>query len=1009
MTRKGGGQMLRVILEAVRTRTAQVLTVLILAALAAAAAAAGPWYGLAVASRAAAAQVDTAPAVQRVVSASRESATNGDPRGALTAFAGTVDALLPKTGATPMLGIAEQMIYTERGHGGASSGLAVVYRDGFCAHVRLTGTCPAAAGEVAISQDAAKRIHLSAGQPIAVQQSSSADSVPLRIVAVYQPADPASTYWTDKLFRADGELDPLFTPLSTFTNPQLDRPTLAYDLEIPANLLRGDNGYDLNGVLNQAADRFDAAQLSFANPTGALADRVLRERTTILRSLLIALGQVLVLAWFAIGLAGRYTGRERRGDAALLKLRGNTRFSMVRLTVGQHLISLLGGALIGAPVGLVAASLLAGRLPLPAERWLALAASAAAVAAAVIVGLLVLTVVDAVAQRLPVAVLLRQVSSGRRDWRSDVVDLVLVMVAVGGVYQARSSRPDSGLGLVAPAVVAVAVALVLARLLGFIADRAGGVAVRRGRLRLGLTAVQVSRQPGTDRVFALVVVGVTMFTTAIGGFAAARAERTDRSEVELGATRVLTVQAATRTRLEYAVRTADPGGGYAMAVVVDRTSNPPVLAVDSPRLAAVSTWRPEYGPLGTLPAATAAARPTVTLPLITGTGLTLRVRNDRPEASAMDVILQHEATGAAVVAKFTAIPRGESVISAPVTGCTAAPGCRLVRWQLYTPAGRDGEPVSGSVTVRSLTQDGPPADILNAAALADVARWHTDFTGVSAEVATTARGLVMSSDFQRTSAPGNKVYAVDAPLPLPIVLAGPTPPEWHFQDPSSVRFGPGSTPVDVVGTTGVLPVLGQNGILVDLDSVRRIAADADLGGSFQVWLAADAPPSIVDALRRAGLAVIGDDTAADRSTDLSRQSSVITARFGLLTVVIGLLLAAAAVAIAAAVDRGPQADQLRALRIQGLPRPAAVFVGYAGVAGLVLAGLIGGVFAAVVAQPVANVVATPFADGWRVIAPPSTLTLAAIAVAGLLALLALGLTGWLSARPLGRRLRGGAR
>src|SRR6185369_8484535 len=50
-----------------------------------------------------------------------------------------------------------------------------------------------------------------------------------------------------------------------------------------------------------------------------------------------------------------------------------------------------------------------------------------------------------------------------------------------------------------------------------------------------------------------------------------------------------------------------------------------------------------------------------------------------------------------------------------------------------------------------------------------------------------------------------------------------------------------------------------------------------------------------------------------------------------------LLLAAATVAVAAAVDRGPQTDQLRALRTQGLTRPAAVVTGWAGTAALVFA------------------------------------------------------------------------
>ena len=269
---------------------------------------------------------------------------------------------------------------------------------------------------------------------------------------------------------------------------------------------------------------------------------------------------MLLLAWFAIGLAGRYTGRDRRADAALLKLRGSNRLGMLRLAFGQHLVPLVGGR----------AGRRAARACWPLARWPGrwppttwprrLTRRPAAVGAVLAGGLLVLVAVEAAVLRRPVAALLRRVPSGparlaRRRRRPR-----LLAVAVAGIYQARYGGPAPGSGLVAPALVALAVALLPARLLSRLADRAGAVALRRGRLRFGLTAVQVSRQPGTDRVFALVVVAVAMFATAAGGWAGrAHRERTDRGEAELGAARVLTVQAANRTALLHAVRAGRPG------------------------------------------------------------------------------------------------------------------------------------------------------------------------------------------------------------------------------------------------------------------------------------------------------------------------------------------------------------------------------------------------------------------------------------------------------------------
>lgn len=46
------------------------------------------------------------------------------------------------------------------------------------------------------------------------------------------------------------------------------------DLNVPAPLLRGDGGYDLNGIVNAAAPRLAAAGMELTAPTGQLVDRV---------------------------------------------------------------------------------------------------------------------------------------------------------------------------------------------------------------------------------------------------------------------------------------------------------------------------------------------------------------------------------------------------------------------------------------------------------------------------------------------------------------------------------------------------------------------------------------------------------------------------------------------------------------------------------------------------------------------------------------------------------------
>ncbi|MCO8269786.1 ABC transporter permease [Actinoplanes sp. TRM 88003] len=974
-------------LGAVRRRSGPALLVGLLAALLATAAGCAAWYGITVSSRSAGNEVTSAPVEERVILVRQAGEGTADPRGALDRFGATARGLLPVPDAKPVMGAVAEASYVYPGATGASTGLPIAYRDGFCAHVELTGACPAAADEAAISADSAARLKLKPGDSFRVRPATTVNPMTFRVAAVYQLVEPGGPYWSDKLFRAQGSLDPLFTSLDTFRDPGLTRPVWAWDVEVPLPLLRGDGGYDLNGLVNQAAPRFAAQQLELVAPTGKLVDRVREQRLAVAGGVAVGLGQIAVLSWFAIALAGRFTGRDRRADAALLKLRGSTARGILRLALSQHLLPLAAGGLAGWLAGFLIAWPLARGLPVRVELWVAVLLSLGLVIATLGVALLVLLAVDALQQRAPVAALLRRVPSARRDWRSGVVDLALIALAAGAVYQARSG--GSGLGVVAPALVALAVGLLLARVLRRVADRVGAVALRAGRVRLGLTAVRVSRQPGTDRVFALIVVAIALLALTVGTFAAGRTERIERADVELGAARVLTVSAASRTQLLHAVRRADPDGRYAMAVVVDTGGTPPVLAVDSSRLAAVATWRGEYGPIGAL----STRKPPEALPLITGNRLTVAVTSERRTTTLLGAILQHEGTGQGVRIEFKGIRRGAQSVSAAVPTCAVAPGCRLVGWELFTPEGSD----AGSLTVRSLSQQNPSATVIDTAGLGDVTRWRGDFTTPAVHISTGPGGLTLRAD----QAGGTKASVVDSVLPLPVVPAGPPPANWFFDDSALGRFGDVATPVRVAAAAEVLPVLGAGAVLTDLDAARRVAGDSDQGGTLQVWLTADAPSSVVDAI---GLPVLDDRTAKARVDELTADSSVVTAPFGLFAAVLAALIAAGLLAVAAAVDREPQLDHLRALRHQGLPRRVALTTAYAGAGAVALAGLLGGLAGALAARPIADVTAPPFPDGWQVIPPPGALGPAALGIAALVGLVVLGLTTWLSVRRLNGEL-----
>ncbi len=182
-----------------------------------------------------------------------------------------------------------------------------------------------------------------------------------------------------------------------------------------------------------------------------------------------------------------------------------------------------------------------------------------------------------------------------------------------------------------------------------------------------------------------------MFATAAGGWSATRTAGTERSAVELGADRVLTVQANSRTALVHAVRRADPEGRHAMAVVVDRASSPPILAVDSPRLAAVARWRPEYGPVDALTGALAAnPLPAAAAADHRRPAVAAGPERPGPRRSTLTAVLQNEATGAAVPVQLGPIPRGTHTVSAPVARLHRRAGLPVRPLDAADPAERRG-------------------------------------------------------------------------------------------------------------------------------------------------------------------------------------------------------------------------------------------------------------------------------------------------------------------------------
>jgi hypothetical protein len=476
-----------------------------------------------------------------------------------------------------------------------------------------------------------------------------------------------------------------------------------------------------------------------------------------------------------------------------------------------------------------------------------------------------------------------------------------------------------------------------------------------------------------------------MFIVLFGllGFAVTAADvaaraRAARVAAELGADRVLDVQAVPARRLLAAVRAADPGGRYAMAVARLPGDGPPTLAVDSPRLG-VAAWSDP-----SLPPARAAAllRPARPDPVrFAGTGIDLRmtVTGRQPAGIRLVVRLQPEGDVGPVEIPVDARP-GRSAYRL-LTPCEG--GCRLLGLQV---AGADQRWYDVALTIGALHQTGPDAPVLDAADLADASRWTLVGAGSGSgevDVVRDATGVRLA--YSGNIGPQGTLQPVSTPRPVPLIAGGGPPPVLAVSGVAA--------PWEAVGRVRLVTGAGPRGALVDLEYAELAGYLQGLARRPQVWLAAGAPAGMVDRLRDAGLTVLGDRRLAAERDRQERHGPALALRFYLVVAVAAVALGLGGVAVVASTERAGLAAQLGALRVQGLPAGVVWRVGFGGHAALTALAAAVGTAAAGLAWAVARATLPLFSDGGEEYYAPAWPRPAVVILAVLAALLVLTAAG----------------
>ncbi|MFC0530038.1 FtsX-like permease family protein [Phytohabitans kaempferiae] len=993
--------MLAVVLGAIRARRAQAATLFLLTALAVAAATAAPWYVISAARSVAVADVTSAPANQRVVLATAR--VEGSPDAAERVRAEGARLVDIHGGA----GTASVRVSGRLLHERAEQASTLAFRDEMCERLTIVGACPTAPGEALISERTASRLGLSTGDRASF---TVVGKVPLAltVVGTYQLRDPLGPYWAGSVLgrssgtdTAAGAGEPVFATAETVGASDATELFAEYHVVVPVEAYLSIDGYDLAEEIDRQQDR-SGAQWRVESRAPALVSRVEREQWLVNLGVSVAAVQLLLLCWFALFFAVRHSAEQRRPDIGWLKLRGGARWRVWALVFQQSVLPMVAGAVAGAAAGLGLARLLGD---VDADRVGAAASLSVAAGGAAVLGALVAAVAaDRGGMGAGVIDLLRHVPARRRGWRADVIDLVVVVVAVAGVYQAyvtdREPGESTGLVLVAPALVALAVALVAARAIGPLAVRVGHRALRGGRLPLALAATHLARRPGTHRVFALLAVSVALLGTAASGWSAAATAREARATHDLGADRVLSVQARSRAHLLAAVRAADPAGTQAAAVVRNSAgeAGQVVLAVDTERFARVARWQEGYR--ASLPDLLRSLRPEAPLPVRLDDGrLALDAEVVGPGEPVRVVVHLATASGTSLTVQSGVLGAGRKSYQMDLSGCGGE--CRLVAIELAA-AEEAAEPLADrTVRVHALTGSAGPLEVAGAS------RWRgtvrSDDQGPTVAVAGGALELTMPpSAMPEGVARSGMVYVVDTPVPLPVAHTRFASPSGVPGDPRLALFGGDELPVRFSGAVSALPRAPGRGFLVDLEYADRLAAEAGLGDEAQVWLAPDAPAAITDRLREQGLVVLADDSIAAAQGRYSEQGPPFALRFQLIAGVLGVLLAALALAVAAAVERPDRAAELAALRAQGLSRRAVRTIGHGGYAVLVVAGVVVGIAAAALGGSLVEAAVPVFVDDWGVLPVPTGPQALPLLLAGLGGLLVLGATGAVAAAQLVR-------
>lgn len=388
----------------------------------------------------------------------------------------------------------------------------------------VSGTWPSATGEGALHAGAAAALELSDGDEVTVVSGGSEHSI--RVTALWEPTEPDHSRWGgEEIVRAG--VDPLepevFGPLLVDLSLMLDladTPLARWTVAAPADL----GAEDIPRWTHASAGWLPAVRDSDVPIRGLTSQEGLQETLPEINETLSAVRAASLAPLVIVGLLSVVAAWQlahllavlRRRETLVLVSRGASRAQVNRMVIIEAVVLAVPGAAIAAGVLWAVATRQPGFNPA------LLLAAAGGVAAVIALGLI------AVGTHATRTALTAEDASGRSGTVLTSGALLLTVAAAaftlwrlhlaGGPLVPGTDEPDllavagPGLGLLAAALLAIALAAPLSRIVAALSAR------RRG-FSPAIEARQISRQISLNAVPVMLLVLATATTTLAAAYA----------------------------------------------------------------------------------------------------------------------------------------------------------------------------------------------------------------------------------------------------------------------------------------------------------------------------------------------------------------------------------------------------------------------------------------------------------------------------------------------------------